>query len=176
MEVVTLDGTSPSKTTLTYSSAYASLDDAMTASGTTKYSGLASSSSAQRAFSTATSVQSSNSTTATYSKLEPVLSFNIPNLVALNHPDRLSNGASSEFFALPGQDSKRAKLLDGQYAPFGYIVSGSDVYQSLRPGDIIKATYVSEVGLLNLVKIRKNAFEGGEDIEEIPADGISDGE
>jgi len=177
LEVVTLDGTSPSKTTLTYSSAYASLDDAMTTSGTTKYSGLASSSSAQRAFSTATSLQSSNSTTATYSKLEPVLSFNIPNLVALNHPDRLSNGASSEFFALPGQDSsKRAKLLDGQYAPFGYIVSGSDVYQSLRPGDIIKATYVSEVGLLNLVKIRKNAFEGGEDIEEIPADGISDGE
>lgn len=176
MEVVTLDGTSPSKTTLTYSSAYASLDDAMTKSGTTKYSGLASSSSAQRAFSTATSLQSSNSTTATYSKLEPVLSFNIPNLVALNHPDRLSNGASSEFFALPGHDSKRAKLLDGQYAPFGYIVSGSDVYQSLRPGDIIKATYVSEVGLLNLVKIRKNAFEGGEDIEEIPADGISDGE
>jgi hypothetical protein len=34
----------------------------------------------------------------------------------------------------------------------------------LRPGDVIRATYVSEVGLLNLVKIRKNAFEGGEDI------------
>ncbi len=67
---------------------------------------------------------------------------------------------------MPGQDasSKRSKLLDGQYAPFGYIVSGSDVYQSLRPGDVIKATYVSEVGLLNLVKIRKNAFEGDEDI------------
>ena len=47
-------------------------------------------------------------------------------------------------------------------------MSGSDVYQSLRPGDVIGATYVSNVGLLNLVKIRKNAFEGGEDagIEE----------
>ena len=166
LEVVTLDGTSPTKTTLTYSSSYASLGDDMTDSGTTKYSGLASSSSAQRSFSSATSLLSSNSTTATFSNLEPVLSFNIPDLVALNHPDRLSNGASSEFFALPGQDasSKRSKLLDGQYAPFGYIVSGSDVYQSLRPGDVIKATYVSEVGLLNLVKIRKNAFEGGEDI------------
>ena len=54
-------------------------------------------------------------------------------------------------------------------------MSGSDVYQSLRPGDIIKATYVSEVGLLNLVKIRKNAFEGGEDNEEISVvEGIDD--
>jgi len=167
LEVVTLDGTSPTKTTLTYSSTYASLDD-MTDSGTTKYSGLASSSSAQRSFSSATSLLSSNSTRASFSNLEPVLSFNIPDLVALNHPDRLSNGGSSEFFALPGQDasSKRSKLLDGQYAPFGYVVSGSDVYQSLRPGDVIRATYVSEVGLLNLVKIRKNAFEGGEDIAD----------
>ena len=174
LEIVTLDGTSPTKTTLTYSSTYASLDD-MTDSGTTKYSGLASSSSAQRSFSSATSLLSSNSTRASFSNLEPVLSFNIPDLVALNHPDRLSNGGSSEFFALPGQDasSKRSKLLDGQYAPFGYVVSGSDVYQSLRPGDVIRATYVSEVGLLNLVKIRKNAFEGGEDIA---VEEVTDGE
>ena len=86
--------------------------------------------------------------------------------MALNHPDRASNGGSSEFFALLERDisSKTSILLDGQYAPFGYIVSGSDVYQSLRPGDVIKATYVSEVGLLNLVRIRKNAFEGGDDV------------
>jgi len=170
LEIVTLDGTSRTKSVLTYSSSYASLDDEMSDAGNTKYSALTSSSSAQRSFSSATSSSSSNSTAATYSNLDPVLSFNIPDLVALNHPDRVSNGGSSEFFALPRRDvsSKRSKLLDGQYAPFGYIVSGSDVYQSLRPGDVIGATYVSNVGLLNLVKIRKNAFEGGEDagIEE----------
>ena len=96
--------------------------------------------------------------------------------MALNHPDRASNGGSSEFFALLERDisSKTSILLDGQYAPFGYIVSGSEVYQSLRPGDVIKATFVSEVGLLNLVKIRKNAFEGGEDvIVEEDSDGDS---
>eukprot|EP00581_Thalassiosira_minuscula_P016572 CAMPEP_0183721056 /NCGR_PEP_ID=MMETSP0737-20130205/13484_1 /TAXON_ID=385413 /ORGANISM="Thalassiosira miniscula, Strain CCMP1093" /LENGTH=740 /DNA_ID=CAMNT_0025951025 /DNA_START=181 /DNA_END=2403 /DNA_ORIENTATION=- len=169
LEVVALDANSPTKSTLTYSSNYASLDDdaANTDAGTTTYSALISSSSPQRSFSSSTSSSSSNSTAAaTTSNLDPVLSFNIPGLVALNHPDRASNGASSEFFALPKRDvsSKRSKLLDGQYAPFGYIVSGSEVYQSLRPGDVISATYVSEVGLLNLVKIRKNAFEGdGED-------------
>ena len=168
LEVVTLDRTSPTKSTLTYSSSYASLDDEMTDSGTTRYSGLTSSSSSQRSFSSATSSTSSGTTTASTSNssLDPLLSFDIPGLVALNHPDRASNGGSSEFFALPGRDisSKKSELLDGQYAPFGYIVSGFDVYQSLRPGDVIKATYVSEVGLLNLVKIRKNAVEGGEDI------------
>mmetsp|Transcript_14617 Transcript_14617/g.26442 ORF Transcript_14617/g.26442 Transcript_14617/m.26442 type:complete len:699 (-) Transcript_14617:127-2223(-) len=176
LEVVALDGTSPTKSTLTYSSNYASLDDDMTDAGTTTYSALTSSSSSspQRSFSSSTSSSSSNSTAATYSNLDPVLSFNIPGLVALNHPDRVSNGGSSEFFALPRRDvsTKQSKLLNGQYAPFGYIVSGSDVYQSLRPGDVIGATYVSEVGLLNLVKIRKNAFEGGEDavVEENDGD------
>lgn len=164
LEVLTSDESSPTKSTLTYSSSYASLNDDMADAGTTKYSDLTSSSSAQRSFSSATSSASSNSTAAAYSNLDPILSFNIPDLVALNHPDRVSNGASSEFFALPRRDvlDKRTKLLDGQYAPFGYIMSGSDVYQSLRPGDVIRATYVSPVGLLNLIKIRKNAFEGGE--------------
>jgi hypothetical protein len=46
-------------------------------------------------------------------------------------------------------------------------VKGSEVYQSLRPGDIIKATYVSELGQLNLVKIIKNAFEGGGDDDAV---------
>ena len=58
-------------------------------------------------------------------------------------------------------------MLDGQYAPFGYIVRGSDVYNSLRPGDVIKATYVSDLGQLNLVKIRKNPFEVGEEDEVV---------
>jgi len=175
LEILTSDETSPTKSTLTYSSSYASLDDEMTDAGTTKYSALTSSSSAQRSFSSATTSSSSNSTAAAYSNLDPILSFNIPDIVALNHPDRVSNGASSEFFALPRRDvlNKRTKLLDGQYAPFGYIVSGSNVYQSLRPGDVIRATYVSDVGLLNLVKIRKNAFEGGEKdvvVEDITED------
>ncbi|KAL7535447.1 hypothetical protein ACHAXR_006498 [Thalassiosira sp. AJA248-18] len=177
LEVVALDGTSPTKSTLTYSSSYASLDDDMSNAGTTTYSALTSSSSAQRSFSSATSSSSSNSTATAYSSLDPVLSFNIPNLVALNHPDRASNGGSSEFFALPRRDlaSKRSKLLDGQYAPFGYIVSGSDVYQSLRPGDVIGATYVSQVGLLNLVKIRKNAFEGGGEEDAPVEENIDEG-
>jgi cyclophilin family peptidyl-prolyl cis-trans isomerase len=73
------------------------------------------------------------------------------------------DGGSSEFFAISKRDisPKRTSLLDGQYAPFGYIVDGSNVFNSLRPGDVIGATYVSELGQLNLVKIRKNAFEGG---------------
>jgi cyclophilin family peptidyl-prolyl cis-trans isomerase len=169
LELVTLDPSSPSKTTLTYSSSFAPLDVNMAGSGTTTYSAVASSSSRQRSFSSAISSTSSNSTISASSKnLNPVLSFDIPNIVALNHPDRVSNGGSSEFFALPSRDisPKKTILLDGQYAPFGYIVKGSDVYNSLRPGDVIKATYVSELGQLNLVKIRKNAFEGGDDDEE----------
>lgn len=185
LEVVALDSNSPTKSTLTYSSSYASLDEDMIdagratkLSGTTKYSALMSSSSAQRSFSSATSSASSNSTAAMYSNLDPVLSFNIPGLVALNHPDRASDGGSSEFFALPRRDisGKRSKLLDGQYAPFGYIVSGSDVYNSLRPGDVIGSTYVSDVGLLNLVKIRKNAFESGEDDDVVVEEDNSDEE
>ncbi|KAL7483439.1 hypothetical protein ACHAW6_009083 [Cyclotella cf. meneghiniana] len=170
LELVTLDPSSPTKTTLTYSSSFASLDVDVAAAGTTKYSKVTSSSSPQRSFSSAISSSSSNSTTtASTSNLKPVLSFDIPNLVALNHPDRVSNGGSSEFFALPKRDisPRRTKLLDGQYAPFGYIVRGSDVFNSLRPGDVIKATYVSDLGQLNLVKIRKNPFEVGEEDEVV---------
>ena len=164
LEVVALDASSPYKSTLTYSSSYAPLDE-VPSTGNTKYS--YGSSSAQRSFSSATTQASSNSTATSFSNLDPVLSFDIPDLVALNHPDRFSNGGSSEFFAVPRKDGSRfSKLLDGQYAPFGYITAGADVYNSLKPGDVIKTTQVSEVGLLNLVKIRKNAFEGDADQEE----------
>jgi len=167
LEIVTLDSTSQTGSTLTYSSSYAALDDDMTVEAgrttTTAYSEITSSSSAQRSFSSATSQASTNTTADISSTINPVLSFNIPDLVCLNHPDTLSNGGSSEFFALPRRDEerniKRAKLLDGQYAPFGYIISGEDVYSSLRPGDVIKQTDVSAVGLKNLVKIRNNALE-----------------
>ena len=142
------------------------------------YSEITSSSSAQRSFSSATSQASTNTTTDISSTINPVLSFNIPDLVCLNHPDTLSNGGSSEFFALPQRDEernvKRAKLLDGQYAPFGYIISGSDVYSSLRPGDIIKQTDVSAVGLKNLVKIRNNALEKEEGLSPPIVEGEED--
>lgn len=182
LEIVALDSTSPTRSTLTYSSSYAALDDdangAGFGAGKTRYSALTSSSSAQRSFSSATSTSSVNSTAATYSTLDPVLSFDIPGLVALNHPDRVSNGASSEFFSLPRREvsTKRAALLDGQYAPFGYIVSGSDVYQSLRPGDVIRSTKCSEVGLLNLVKIRKSAFDGGGEDAIVVDESVDGGE
>jgi cyclophilin family peptidyl-prolyl cis-trans isomerase len=90
----------------------------------------------------------------------PLLSFNIPGLVALNHPDGKENGASSEFFAL--QDTSvvddRRKLLDGQFAPFGYIVDGYDLFNNLTAGDVIDQTIVDEWGQLNLVKIRQSSF------------------
>mmetsp|Transcript_1304 Transcript_1304/g.1875 ORF Transcript_1304/g.1875 Transcript_1304/m.1875 type:complete len:611 (+) Transcript_1304:47-1879(+) len=84
----------------------------------------------------------------------------IPGLVAMNHPDKNLNGASSEFFSLPLKDkvSEKTKLLDGTYAPFGYIIEGLDIMQSLKSGDVISATDVNEWGLLNLKKIRGSSF------------------
>lgn len=90
----------------------------------------------------------------------PLLSFNIPGLVALNHPDQRENGASSEFFALQDNsvfDDKR-KLLDGEYAPFGYIVDGYELFNKLKAGDVIEQTYVDEWGTLSLKKIRQSSF------------------
>ena len=89
-------------------------------------------------------------------KGRPILSFDIPGLVALNHPDRFPNSGSSEFFSIPQRDIKpdKTKLMNGRYAPFGYIVDGFDVLQNLRPGDIIAANYVDEFGLNNLKRIR----------------------
>lgn len=78
----------------------------------------------------------------------------------MNHPDKNDNGASSEFFAL--QDDSvfegRARLLDGEYAPFGYIIDGYDLYNALKAGDVIDQTFVDEWGVLNLVKIRRSSF------------------
>jgi hypothetical protein len=52
----------------------------------------------------------------------------------------------------------KRKLLDGEYAPFGYIVDGYDLFLSLLPGDIIESTFVDELGQLNLVKLRQSSF------------------
>lgn len=132
--------------TLTYSSSYASLDDDTADARTTTYNALLSSTSPQRSFSSSTSAVSSDSAAAnaTYSNFSPALSFNIPGLVALNHPDAVSNGGSSEFFSLPQQNmsKKRAKLLDGQYAPFGYIVSGEYL---CKLGDAIVAILIRRI-------------------------------
>ena len=99
----------------------------------------------------------------------PKLSFETPGLVAMNHPDKNLNGASTEFFSLQKNsmmDEKRT-LLNGEFAPFGYIIEGYDLYQTLQPNDIIDSTTVDEWGQLNLVKIRQSSFsevvQGGED-------------
>lgn len=45
---------------------------------------------------------------------KPLLSFNIPGLVAMNHPDRNPNGGSSEFFSIQAdsmRDEKRGLLV-----------------------------------------------------------------
>ena len=90
----------------------------------------------------------------------PLLSFKIPGLVAMNHPDKNPNGASSEFFSLQKDsmmDDKR-RLLDGEYAPFGYIIEGYDLFQKLQPNDIIENTKISDFGIQNLVKLRRSSF------------------
>lgn len=94
------------------------------------------------------------------SNSKPLLSFKIPGLVAMNHPENKVNGASSEFFSLQQlsvMDEKKT-LLDGDYAPFGYIIDGFDVFEKLRPGDMIEDTRVSEYGFKTLVKLRRSSF------------------
>lgn len=90
----------------------------------------------------------------------PLISFKIPYLVAMNHPDNKPNGASTEFFALQ-KDSvleEKRSYLDGEYAPFGWIIEGFDLFQTLQINDVIEATTVSEFGKLNLVKLRRSSF------------------
>jgi Peptidyl-prolyl cis-trans isomerase (rotamase) - cyclophilin family len=94
------------------------------------------------------------------SRSPPLLTFDIPGLVAMNHPDLNLNGGSSEFFSLTEKDMvpERTSLLNGQYAIFGYILEGLDLMQNLQAGDIISSTYVDEWGLMNLKKIRGTSF------------------
>lgn len=113
-------------------------------------------------------------TTSTTNTRSTVLNFeNTPGLIAMNHPDFLPHRASSEFFILPkkttvatttknnGDGSRKttARLLNGNYAPFGYIVEGLDVMQQLKPGsDYISQAVVDEFGLGCLVKLREASF------------------
>ena len=90
----------------------------------------------------------------------PLLTYNIPGLVGMNHPDKNLNGGSSEFFVLKETDrtSDRTSLLSGKYAPFGYIMEGLDIMNELEAGDVISATYVDDWGQMNLKKIRGTSF------------------
>jgi peptidylprolyl isomerase len=99
---------------------------------------------------------------------QPLLSFDIPGLVAMNHPDLNVNGASSEFFSLQlgTMPLDKRKLFDGNYAPFGYIIDGYDLFQNLTAGDVIDSTLVGDWGQLNLVKKNpsfSNVIQGDEE-------------
>jgi peptidylprolyl isomerase len=88
----------------------------------------------------------------------PLVTFETAGVVAMNHPERCPNCGSSEFFALQGDSIDQRRLLDGEYAPFGYIVEGYELFQRLEPNDVIDHTNVDEWGELNLVKLRKSSF------------------
>lgn len=94
---------------------------------------------------------------------KPLLTFETPGLVAMNHPIGDPNGGSSEFFGLQSSVNKdgsfKSSMLDGQYAPFGYIIEGFEIFDSLQPGDVIDSTSVDSFGQLNLVKIRSSTFK-----------------
>jgi len=89
-----------------------------------------------------------------------ILNFDTPGLVASNHPDKNFNGGSSEFFCLQEDDRKpdEVKLLNENYAPFGYVIGGLDIMERLEPGDMITSTFVNEWGQLNLKRIRGSRF------------------
>ena len=99
-----------------------------------------------------------------------ILNFNIPGLIAMNHPDQFPNSASSEFFAVPDnlREDDITKLINGRYAPFAYVVGGYSVLQSLKPGDVISGNKVDEFGLNNLKKIKGSSIADlmGGDYEE----------
>ena len=78
----------------------------------------------------------------------------------MNHPDKGGlNGASSEFFIVTKSLLAAASLMDGTYAPFGYIVDGFDVAEEIKPGDIISTATVDDWGMQNLVQGKSPTFE-----------------
>ncbi|GMI32878.1 hypothetical protein TrRE_jg13335, partial [Triparma retinervis] len=80
------------------------------------------------------------------------IGMNSPAVVAFNHPDRKRNGGSSEFFFLTKKTLPLGQAMDGNYAPFGFIVEGFDLANSLLPGDVITSTTIDEWGLAGLEK------------------------
>ena len=104
---------------------------------------------------------------------KPLLSFETFGLIGFNHPPNDPNGGSSEFFGLQTTNDTdvRRSALDGRYAPFGYIIGGGDIFDSLESGDEIASTTVDSFGQLNLVKIRSSSFkEVAQGTEDAAAD------
>ena len=68
------------------------------------------------------------------------------------------------------RDEKWDSLLQGNYAPFGYVVEGFDTMTNLKSGDIVKNFKVDEFGMGNLKLPRRKGFgfgdEGEVDVEE----------
>mmetsp|Transcript_6406 Transcript_6406/g.12661 ORF Transcript_6406/g.12661 Transcript_6406/m.12661 type:complete len:300 (+) Transcript_6406:3-902(+) len=90
----------------------------------------------------------------------PLVSLQSPGVVAMNHPVGRKNLGSSEFFFLPPSTSPTlGPAMDGNYAPFGYIVEGWDTAITLRAGDVIEQTTVDDWGLANLVQGKQIAFK-----------------
>mmetsp|Transcript_22080 Transcript_22080/g.33365 ORF Transcript_22080/g.33365 Transcript_22080/m.33365 type:complete len:507 (+) Transcript_22080:145-1665(+) len=87
---------------------------------------------------------------------KPLIDFELKGLVAFNHE---RNPGSSEFFVLPDtMPPDKRRLVNRQYAPFGYITDGYDVIQSLKTGDVISEISVNNFGVQNLAKIRGTSF------------------
>ena len=108
----------------------------------------------------------------------PLISFRTRGVVAMNHAERNPNGASSEFFALQKTSTEKPTLFDGEYAPFGYIIEGMDLFDKLQASDVIDQTTVSEWGILNLVKLRPSSFsevvQGSEAAKEEKLTGLEE--
>ena len=106
--------------------------------------------------SSSSSSSSSSTTTTTTTSPSPrsssYVSLQSPAVVAFNHPERKRNGGSSEFFFLTKKTLPLGQAMDGNYAPFGFIVEGFDLANSLLPGDVITSTTIDEWGLAGLEK------------------------
>mmetsp|Transcript_15771 Transcript_15771/g.19763 ORF Transcript_15771/g.19763 Transcript_15771/m.19763 type:complete len:499 (+) Transcript_15771:55-1551(+) len=92
---------------------------------------------------------------------DPIIqSFKIYGAVSMFHPYNDKNGASSQFWFLPGglNRSKNIGNLDENFAIFGYIVSGKEIIDQLQKGDQIKKAYVG-AGIENLRKMKPNFFK-----------------
>lgn len=83
---------------------------------------------------------------------EPVLPFNAYGTLAMARVESDANSASSQIFWLLKESEvtpSNTNILDGNYAVFGYVVSGADVLRELQVGDLIESVKVTK-GIENL--------------------------
>ena len=153
LEIVQYDRIS-STAKLSYETGFSSASSAMSSSPTFPSAGGTNSTSPLR------SVLNPTLPAPPLPRSPPLLTFDIPGLVAMNHPDKNLNGGSSEFFCLTDKDLNpdRTSLLDCNYAPFGYVIEGLDIMKQIQAGDTITATYVNDWGQMSLKKIRGATF------------------